>query len=404
MTTSARVRTWTVAVASMALLGTTACNRNEPADTSTVPTAQAPAEPQAYETAEARTDSGITTAVQARYYADDTIRNRNVDVTTENGVVTLRGTVDSEQSKQKAQQLAQNVAGVTRVENQIQVQSEERPAATTGTTAETRPAESAEGPADIDAGWISTKIQAQYFMNPELKPWNIDVTSSSTGVVTLSGEIDNATDKQQAVKIAQNTEGVTRVEDNLRVRGETAPASGATGATGAAETSENRPPDGWITAKVQAKYFMDSEVKGRDIDVDTASGVVTLKGSVEDEMEKRRAEALARNIDGVRDVQNELTLTPAAAPVGPLPEAGATAREAGEKIEDAFITTKIQSQYFLDADVKGHEINVDTRNGIVTLKGTVETEAQKKEAEQIATTTEGVSKVVNQLTVGAKRQ
>jgi osmotically-inducible protein OsmY len=400
MTNTARVRTWTVAAASVALLGTTACNRNEPADTSTVPTAQAPAEPQAYETAEARTDSGITTAVQARYYGDDTIRNRDVDVMTENGVVTLRGAVDSEESKQKAEQLAQNVAGVTRVENQLQVRTEERPAATTGTAAETRPAASGERPANNDAGWITTKIQAQYFTNPGLKPWNIDVTSSSSGVVRLSGEVDDATDKQQAVTIAQNTEGVTRVEDNLRVRGETTPATGAADAPGTPATQ----PDPWITAKIQAKYFMDGEVKGRDIDVDTANGVVTLKGSVEDETEKRQAEALARNTDGVRDVQNQLTTAPGAAPVGPLPEAGATAREAGEKIEDAFITTKIQSQYFLDADVKGHEINVDTRNGIVTLKGSVASEAQKKEAEQIATATEGVSKVVNQLTVGAKRQ
>jgi osmotically-inducible protein OsmY len=68
-------------------------------------------------------------------------------------------------------------------------------------------------------------------------------------------------------------------------------------------------------------------------------------------------------------------------------------------LSDAWTTTKIQSKYFIDSDVKGHRIDVDTRAGVVTLKGTVETEAQKTEAAQIARETEGVKQVVNQLTV-----
>ena len=391
----ARVQPWTIAVTAFAVLGTAACNRNEPADTSTVPTAQAPAAPQAYETEEARSDSGITTAVQARYYGDDTIRSHDVDVTTNTGVVTLRGTVESDASRQRAQQLAESVQGVTRVENQLRVVSADRPAATTGTDADARTARSTDADSRVDGAWLTTKIQAQYYTNPGLRPWNIDVTSTSDGVVTLRGEVDNAADKQQAVTIARNTEGVTRVHDNLRLR--------TTDAAAGTDASKPTQPDGWITAKIQAKYFMDGDVKGRDIDVDTVNGIVTLKGAVESDTERRQAEAIARNTDGVREVQNQLTMAPAAEPVAPLPDARATARDAGEKIEDAFITTKIQSKYFLDADVKGHEINVDTLNGVVTLKGSVENEAQKKEAESIASATEGVSKVVNQLTIGAKR-
>jgi osmotically-inducible protein OsmY len=72
------------------------------------------------------------------------------------------------------------------------------------------------------------------------------------------------------------------------------------------------------------------------------------------------------------------------------------------KRPDAWITTKIQSKYFLDADVKGHQINVDTNNGVVTLKGTVANEQHKAAAEQIARDTEGVTRVVNQLTVGQR--
>jgi hyperosmotically inducible protein len=60
---------------------------------------------------------------------------------------------------------------------------------------------------------------------------------------------------------------------------------------------------------------------------------------------------------------------------------------------------KVQSQYFLDPEIKGHQIDVDTNNGVVMLKGTVASDALKQQAERIARDTEGVARVVNQLTV-----
>lgn len=50
--------------------------------------------------------------------------------------------------------------------------------------------------------------------------------------------------------------------------------------------------------------------------------------------------------------------------------------------------------------MKGRQINVDTNDGVVTLKGMVDTAQQKQEAEPIARETEGVTRVMNQLTVG----
>jgi hypothetical protein len=67
---------------------------------------------------------------------------------------------------------------------------------------------------------------------------------------------------------------------------------------------------------------------------------------------------------------------------------------------DAWLTAKIQAKYFLDTTVKGHQIDVDTRKGVVTLTGRVDTDQQKQEAERIARETVGVAKVVNNLVVG----
>lgn len=340
---------------------------------------------------QARPDAWITTSVQARLYGDDAVRGGNVDVDTNGGVVTLRGTVESEQAKQQAVTVARAVEGVTRVDDQMTVQpaqarNEREPGdtvATTGTAAEAG-----------SPGWITTKIQAQYFLNPEVKPWNIDVTTNSGGVVELRGEVDAAADKAEAVRIARETEGVRRVEDNLRIRGEAPAANTTTGVTDL-DTS-----DPWLTTKVQSKFFLDGDVKGRDIDVTTQNGVVTLRGTVDSAAERRRAVAIANNTEGVREVRDELRMeAETTARTDDTAARTTTGTRAAAGIDDAWVTTKVQSMYFLDPDIKGHEINVDTRNGVVTLAGTVESQAAKTEAEQIARETDGVTRVVNRLTV-----
>jgi osmotically-inducible protein OsmY len=122
-------------------------------------------------------------------------------------------------------------------------------------------------------------------------------------------------------------------------------------------------------------------------------------GTVDSEAERRHAVAIARNTDGVRDVRDDLRVGgDASEQTGARPTSG-PGIVAG--IEDPWITIKIQSKYFLDADVKGHDIDVDTRDGVVTLTGTVGSMSQRQLAEQIARDTDGVSRVVNRLNVSS---
>jgi hyperosmotically inducible protein len=291
--------------------------------------------------------------------------------------------------------LAREVEGVKDVRDELSVRQAD--AAAAGHVGPAATAErGATGTAGRDAeaitpAWITTKIHAQYFLNPEVKPWNIDVTTASDGVVTLEGEVEEAADRTEAVRIARETEGVTRVEDRLHVKGETAAAS---------NPSTIQRPDVWLTAKVQSKYFLDDLVKLRNIDVTTQNGVVTLSGAVASDAERRQAVALARTTEGVRDVTDQLKVDAAAVlassdpatalPLAPVPDL---------KRPDPWITMKVQSQFFLDPQIKGHEIKVDTTRGVVLLIGSVQTAEQKRQAEQIARETEGVTRVVNQLTV-----
>ena len=71
--------------------------------------------------------------------------------------------------------------------------------------------------------------------------------------------------------------------------------------------------------------------------------------------------------------------------------------------EDRFVTTAIHTKFVDEDTLKGSKIDVDTKNHVVTLNGTVMSAAGKARAEEIARTTKGVDRVVNKLKVGAKK-
>jgi|SRR3954463_5193195 hyperosmotically inducible protein len=174
--------------------------------------------------------------------------------------------------------------------------------------------------------------------------------------------------------------------------------------------------DAWTTTQIYARFFADPDIKGRNITVETMSGVVTLTGTVQSTAERNQAVAKAKATDGVKQVVDKLSLAPAEKP---LPSethdksSGATAGNAeqvkahaksaadrvGKEISDTWITTKVQAMYFLDRDVKGMNIDVTTARGIVTLSGSVGTEATRQKAIADARSIEGVSQVVDKLTI-----
>lgn len=78
-----------------------------------------------------------------------------------------------------------------------------------------------------------------------------------------------------------------------------------------------------------------------------------------------------------------------------------SSRTVATTASDAAITARVKTALLNDPDIAGLKIDVDTRNSVVTLKGTVATDALGIKALQLASTTEGVAKVVNKLEVGS---
>jgi osmotically-inducible protein OsmY len=333
-----------------------------------------------------RTDAAITAQVQSSYFADPVVKGMAIDVDTADGVVTLTGTVSSDLEKNRALQAAESVEGVDHVVDQLKVSALPEVSATAPAVGElNRTADAGQAP-----GWITTKIEAQYFLDPGVKGRNIEVITATDGTVTLTGEVDSPAARMQALAIARATDGVTRVIDAMTSAADSMPepTEGDEGDRLAEATQAVG--DAWTTTRVQARYFVDPDIKGRDIDVTTVDGIVTLTGIVESAAERREAVALALEADDVLRVEDELQV---------VPPSSDGMGEMAETVTDAWVTTKIQAQYFVDPEVSSLAINVTTEDRVVTLEGEVETMAEKSLAESIARETRGVADVVSRLTV-----
>jgi hyperosmotically inducible protein len=154
--------------------------------------------------------------------------------------------------------------------------------------------------------------------------------------------------------------------------------------------------DAGLSSKVKSKLVADDTVKAYKIDVDTRDHVVTLTGSVDRQAEKDRALQLARETKGVREVVDMISVRTAATE-GNAPD---TDRTGGEVLDDAAITMAVKSKLLDDPTVKGLQIDVDTREGVVYLTGTVSDATERDRAAQLAWDTKNVRDVVSNLTIG----
>jgi hyperosmotically inducible protein len=161
--------------------------------------------------------------------------------------------------------------------------------------------------------------------------------------------------------------------------------------------------DPGITTAVKSKLAADDTVKANDINVDTRNGVVTLKGEVPSAAVKTRAIELAKATDGVRDVVDAIAVTPAATPTSGIGDkVGDSGREVGNAMGDAGITAAIKTKMLADTTVSGLKIDVDTTDGVVTLKGNISSAAERKRAMEIARETDGVKSVADHLKIVKK--
>ncbi len=152
--------------------------------------------------------------------------------------------------------------------------------------------------------------------------------------------------------------------------------------------------DASITARIKTTYLFSGHLNPFRINVDTRDGVVTLHGTVPDDIHRDLAGEIAKNAEGVREVDNELSIAPGG---GAGPEE--SDKTFGEAVHDATLTASVKMSLAFERGVKASHITVHTDHGTVTLTGEVDSEAERQLAARLARDTEGVKDVVNRIEV-----
>jgi len=168
----------------------------------------------------------------------------------------------------------------------------------------------------------------------------------------------------------------------------------STVASGCAQT------DARITTSVEAALATDDLVKGREIDVDTKAGMVTLNGTVETPQEETKALEIARRTDGVAGVIDNISVGRTADQPAPTTGRYGETPEVSSRLNlDPGLTVEVKTKLLTDPTVSGLAIDVDTRDRVVTLTGTVGSQAEKQRALDIARRVENVLRVEDKLIV-----
>ncbi|MBA0035814.1 molecular chaperone OsmY [Pantoea sp. BIGb0393] len=145
----------------------------------------------------------------------------------------------------------------------------------------------------MDDSGITAKAKAALVDDEAIKSTDISVKTHD-GVVTLSGFVASQDQAEKAVALVQKVEGVKSVSDKLHVKdSKNASLKGYAGDTA-------------TTSEIKAKLLADDIVPSRNVKVETTNGVVQLSGEVANQAQSDRAEKIAKAIEGVKSVKNDL--------------------------------------------------------------------------------------------------
>ena len=156
--------------------------------------------------------------------------------------------------------------------------------------------------------------------------------------------------------------------------------------------------DAWIDGKAEATLLFNGNLNSFDINTDVQNGKVVLTGKVENSVDKKLAEELVANIDGVTDVVSQLTIL-ADHDDADVDNDDMDGEAAMDKLTDAKIATVIKTRLLMDTDISGFDIDVDVKAGNVTLTGTVDSDAERDLAVEIAKNASDVTDVEDNLKV-----
>lgn len=220
---------------------------------------------------------------------------------------------------------------------------------------------------------IEASAKNTYIFKTFLKDDDIKIQAEK-GHVVLTGLVSEQSYKVLAEKTLAGLPGVKSVDNRLEIKG-------------APPTANS---DAWMKEKVQLVLLFHRSVNAVDTQVDVKDGVVTLRGKATSLAQKELAAEYARDVDEVKDVINEMTVSLA----GEQPTKAAV-----KTIDDASITAQVKMALLLHRSTSDLDALVKTKHGVVTVNGKVKTAAVKDQVSKFVKDVHGVKSVNNRMTV-----
>jgi hyperosmotically inducible periplasmic protein len=231
--------------------------------------------------------------------------------------------------------------------------------------------------ASKDDDRIASSARSSYIFTTYLKGDAIKIHADD-GVVTLSGTVFEFSHKSMAEETVSSLPGVRSVNNQLSVTG--------------SPNSANS--DAWVAERVRGTLLFHRSVSYVNTDVTVADGKVTLRGKASSEAEKQLTAEYAKDVAGVKDVDNQMTV---------MKSSKKSHRSTGEKIDDASITTQVRMTLLFHHGTDVFDTKVSTHKGVVTLSGTAKNQAEIDLATKRVDDIHGVKSVDNRMTIDASQ-
>lgn len=228
---------------------------------------------------------------------------------------------------------------------------------------------------------IESSARKSYVFKTYLKDDAITITSKD-GAVTLTGTVNEESHKALAKETVASLPGVTSVDNRLELKSENPPDNS----------------DAWVSAKVTTALLFNRNASGNKTEVYVKDGIVTLSGEATNQAQKDLATEYVKDVVGVKDVKNEMTV-----PKTPKKPGGKTMGEkigdVVEKIDDASITALVKMTLLYHRSTSALHTKVETNDGAVTLSGKAKNASEKELATKFVRDVHGVKSVKNQMTI-----
>ena len=225
----------------------------------------------------ANSDSRIESSAKQSYVFKTYLQGDDINIQSKDGVVTLTGTVLDESHKSLAQETAAGLPGVKSVDNRLEVKGEI--------------------PAKSSDAWLTTKVKMTLLFHRSVSAGRTEVDVHD-GVVTLRGDTASAAKKELTTEYAKDVEGVKDVINEMIVNKNSKKT----------RTEGRKIDDASITALVKMTLLYHRSTSAINTKVETNRGVVKLNGKAKNASEINLATKFATDVNGVRSVNNRMTI------------------------------------------------------------------------------------------------